>query len=162
MHSSRMRTVRCSGRRGRGGGLPRGYVCLGEGVSVQGEGCLPRGRGVCPGEGVSAQGGVMSAQGGVCPRWCVSQHALGRGRCVPQCMLGYTPPSLWTEFLTHACENITFPQLRKDVKMHSVYVVPNRQLHIYIYIYIGAPPSKLKTMGEIGTEFFEPLSMHIV
>ena len=25
---------------------------------------------------------------------------------------GYTSPSLWTEFLTHACENITFPQLR--------------------------------------------------
>ena len=27
-------------------------------------------------------------------------------------MLGYTPhPPLWTEFLTHTCENITFPQL---------------------------------------------------
>ena len=37
--------------------------------------------------------------------------------CLPQCMLGYMPsgcwdtPRLWTEFLTHACENITFPQL---------------------------------------------------
>ena len=31
-----------------------------------------------------------------------------------QCMLGYTPPPSipWTEFLTHAWENITFPQLR--------------------------------------------------
>ena len=43
-----------------------------------------------------------------------------RGRrigCLPQCMLGYMPSAcwdtsrLWTEFLTHACENITFPQL---------------------------------------------------
>ena len=23
----------------------------------------------------------------------------------------HAPPLLWTEFLTHACENITFPQL---------------------------------------------------
>ena len=52
MHSSRMRTVDCSGRRG------------------------------------GAAAGVSAQMGGVCP-----------GR----------PP--WTEFLTHACENITFPQL---------------------------------------------------
>ena len=25
---------------------------------------------------------------------------------------GCTPPLPWTEFLTHACENFTFPQLR--------------------------------------------------
>ena len=32
----------------------------------------------------------------------------------------YTPPSLWTEFVTHACENITFPQLRpRTVKMRT-------------------------------------------
>ena len=49
MHSSRMRTVRCSGR------------LIGGGMSV---------------------GGV------------------------------YTSPSPWTEFLTHTCENITFPELR--------------------------------------------------
>ena len=54
MHSSRMRTVRSSGRRG---------------------------------VGVSA-----------------------RGECLPQCMLGYTPP--WTEWLTDRCKNITFAQLR--------------------------------------------------
>ena len=39
-----MRTVRCSGRRvggGEAGGcLPAGGVCLGEGVSAQGRGCL--------------------------------------------------------------------------------------------------------------------------
>ena len=58
MHSSRMRTVRCSGR-------------------LIKEGCLP-------------------AQGG--------------GGCLPRVV--YTSPSQWTEFLTHICENITFPQLR--------------------------------------------------
>ena len=28
-----------------------------------------------------------------------------------------TPPPLWTAFLTHACENITFPQLRSRMVM---------------------------------------------
>ena len=65
MHSSRMRTVRFSGRRG---GLASGQ-----------EGCLP---------------------GGVCPGGC-----LPGGR-------GFTPPLLWTEWLTDRCKNITFPQLR--------------------------------------------------
>ena len=41
------------------------------------------------GQGVSAQGGAV-----------VCQHALRQ-----------TPTPLWTEFLTHACENITLPQL---------------------------------------------------
>ena len=78
MHSSRMRTVRCSSHLG---GLG---VCACPGV------CLPG--------GVSGQsGGVwlggMSAQEGV------SQHAIGQT----------TPRG--QNFLTHACENITFPQL---------------------------------------------------
>ena len=75
MHSSRMRTVRCSG-------------CLIWGGEVSAR-------------GASAQGGVCL--GGVC---------LG-GRCLPGGVYlgGHTPPPLWTEFLTHACENITFPQL---------------------------------------------------
>ena len=38
---------------------------------------------------------------------------------LPSCILGYTTPTqlnagihaLWTEWMTHACENITFPQL---------------------------------------------------
>ena len=30
------------------------------------------------------------------------------GGCLPHCMLGYTP--MWTEFLTHTCENINFPR----------------------------------------------------
>ena len=41
MHSSRMRTVRCSGRLGGGGCLPGG--CLPRGLSAQLGGCLPGG-----------------------------------------------------------------------------------------------------------------------
>ena len=52
----------------------------------------------------SGGGGEVSAQEGVSARGC-----LMAGGCLP---LGlYTSP-LWTEFLTSACENITFPQLR--------------------------------------------------
>ena len=66
MHSSSMRTVRCSGR----------LVGM-----VSAWGCLPRDslpRGVC--------------SGCVC-RWGGGDY-----------------PPLWTEFLTHPCENITLPQ----------------------------------------------------
>ena len=80
MHSSRMRTVRCSGHRG-WGGLPMGGVCLGGSAwgCLPGAGCLPRG----------------SCLGGVYPSMQWGRH-----------------PPLWIEFLTHACENITFPQLQ--------------------------------------------------
>ena len=70
MHSSSMRTVRCSSGPGRGGG-------------------------VCP-------------EGGVCP----GGSALG----------GVHPPP-WTEFVTHACENITFLQLR--LQMVIILSVPS-------------------------------------
>ena len=67
-------------------------------------GCLPRG---C----VSAQGvcvcpGGVSAGGGVCPGGVFLVGCLPGG-CLPQCMLGYTPP---VNRMTDACENITFPQ----------------------------------------------------
>ena len=83
MHSSRMRTVRCSGRRGKGGMcLPRG-VCLGRGgcvyPGVSARGCLP---------GSVRPGGCLPG-GGVCPSACWDTYR----------------HSVWTEFLTHACEN---------------------------------------------------------
>ena len=37
-------------------------------------------------------------------------HAGGVGVCLRGPCVACSPP-LWTEFLTHACENITFPQL---------------------------------------------------
>ena len=89
--------ARCSGSRG-------GAVCL-WGCFYLGCVCLPR-------RGCLSRGWCVC----VCPRGGLphTSHA--------QCMLGYLPPGPvhaginpsppWTEFLTHACENITFPQLR--------------------------------------------------
>ena len=45
--------------------------------------------------------GGVSAQEGCLPR----------GVCIIACTEADTPPPLWTEFLTHACENVTLPQL---------------------------------------------------
>ena len=83
MHSSRMTTVRCSGRLGRGGVWPEGRG------GGRGGWCLPRG--YLP-RGVSARGclpGVVSAGGGggylhVCPggvslEWCLPGVVAGRG-----------------------------------------------------------------------------------
>ena len=83
MHSSSMCTVHCSGRLG--GCLP-GEVSAQRGLSVH---CVStHGGGVC-----LVGGGVACLPGG---------GGLSRGV--------YTSP-LWTEFLTRACENITFRQL---------------------------------------------------
>ena len=66
------------------------------GVSARGD--------VCPG-GVYLPGGVCPA-GGVCPGWCLPARE------------GGLADTLQTELLTHAYENITFPQLRfRTVKM---------------------------------------------
>ena len=84
------------------------------------------------GEGVSTWG--VSAQWVCLPRW-VSAQGVGARGCLPMgclpwvvvCLVDWVCPGgayLWsvcqrgvylspfTEFLTHTCENITFPQLR--------------------------------------------------
>ena len=64
--------------------------------------CLPGGvnlGGVCPGGGQFCPGGCL-------PRWDCLRMA--GGGCLPE----HVYISLWTEFLTHVCEIITFPQLR--------------------------------------------------
>ena len=101
----------------------RGSVCSGcvcpDGVSSQGVSA----QGVCP--GVSARGrGCMTT--GCLPReGCLPRGSAG-GVCPGECLPGgsvcpgegylhrgvWQTPLLWTEFLTHACVNITFPQLR--------------------------------------------------
>ena len=63
--------------------------------------------GVCPGGVCRGRGGGV-CPGGVCLGG-VSQHALRQ-----------TPHPLWTEFLTHACENITLTQLRCGRKNYFV------------------------------------------
>ena len=64
--------------------LSTGYTTAPKQESIP-VGCVP--------SAAVAVGGVSACPGGVCP-----VHA------------GIHPPK-WTEFLTHACENITFPQL---------------------------------------------------
>ena len=59
---------------------------------------------------------------------CVFQHALGKGGCLPQCMLGYNPPSPWTEFLTHTCLNIT--TVRTVIMHRNVYNAFNVKLNV--------------------------------
>ena len=63
----------------------------------------------CWGEGCLHMGGVCP--GGVCPGGCLPRRLSARGLCLPRGGGVCTPPP-WTEFLAHACENITFPQLR--------------------------------------------------
>ena len=77
--------------------MPGGYAwgVPYQGVSAQGE-CVCSG-GVFPG-GLSAKT-AMSVQGG-----CVS----AQGRCLPR---GIYISRMWTEVMTHACQNITCPQM---------------------------------------------------
>ena len=91
MHSSRMRTVRCSNHLVGGGGVVcPGGVCLPGGCLLRGDvcpgWCLPGGmclpggvssQGVCLPRGVSAQG--VSAHGGCLPGGCLPRGCLPRG-----------------------------------------------------------------------------------
>ena len=134
MHSSRMRTVRSSGRLSGGMSALRGVGGLVVGVSAPGGCLLPGGYllrggclllgGVCF-RGVSALGGV-SAPGGVCswgegcllpgglsaPTGCLlpqkaSQHAVRQ-----------TPPPPCGQ--THACKNITFATSLRTVNISCI------------------------------------------
>ena len=89
MHSSRMRTVCCSGRLGGGG--------------VQ--------------EGVCVSGGV----------------------CIPACNGADTP--LWTELLTHACENSTFPQLLLQIVKMAVSASVLLLFLGYYFLFLPKPIS---------------------
>ena len=102
-----MRTACFSGHLG---GVPGG-VC-------PEEGCLPGG--ICPG-GMSC--GCLTKA--CLPRGCLPKEDICPGGCLPGGVYTDTPqtkkqtpldpkadnPSPWTNFLTHACENTTFPQL---------------------------------------------------
>ena len=99
---------------GNGGGMYPSMHWVGECVYPSmhwARGCLPGG--VCP-EGVSVQGGVCTGgvctggvwPGGVCPRGCLPGGVSVWGVSVPV-HAGIHTPSLWTEFLTRACEKLT-------------------------------------------------------
>ena len=79
----------------------RDYIACWGGVSARG--CLPAG-------GLSARG-VSACWGGVSACW----GGVSAGEYLPARVVsgkGVSGSPLWTELLTHACENITFPQLR--------------------------------------------------
>ena len=95
------------------------------------EGCVPSaGVAVCQREGVSACQGSVSARGCLPARGvCLPE---GGGVCLvfPRGVSGRHPP--WTEFLTHACENITFLQLRLQTVTRSLladmYGLPSEEV----------------------------------
>ena len=62
----------------------------------------------------------MYVQGDVCPGGCMPRGfvCVSRGGVCPG---GSTPP--WTEFLTHGCENITFPPLLLRTVMKYILAV---------------------------------------
>ena len=118
LHSSRMHTARlltvspsmhCAGGSPCQGGLLGVEGGVGGGPPCQG-GLLARG--VCLARGMSPCQGVCLARVGLLARGiCLARGCLlagGRGVVVSQHVLRQT--ALWTEFLTHATENITFPQ----------------------------------------------------
>ena len=138
MPTGRSLTVCCSLLPGGGGAFFGGEGIVSAPGGVPRPGSVPGPGGVCsqgvcawsgwvylvwgcvlPG-GVSGLGGVwsggMSGLGGVCSGGCLLRGASGpggvwSGGVVSQHALRQTP-ALWTEFLTHACENITLAQLR--------------------------------------------------
>ena len=68
--------------------------------------CIPVG--CVPSAAVAISGGGGVCLGGVCPA-CVKKSVHGGGGDVCPIVCWDTLSS-WTEFLTHACEHITFPQ----------------------------------------------------
>ena len=91
MYNNRMDTIRSSSRLLGGVCLP-GAVCP--------RGCLPA-------------RGMSACQGDVC---LPGMDLPAREVCLANT---HPPPNLLTEFLTHACENITFPLLRlRTLKLH--------------------------------------------
>ena len=111
MHSSRMHNVHCISHLGGGG------VCTG---------CL--------------SGGMSACQGGVCPVGCLSAYrgCLPAGGVCPVTCLPISPCVhlllLCMELLTHACENITFPQLCLRTVNITFPLLPLREVIIYIII----------------------------
>ena len=77
------------------------------------------------------RGGGVCAQGCL-PRGCLPRGCLPGGVYIPACNGADEPP--WTEFLTHACENITFPQLLlRTVNIQSLVVsVSATDCHVQI------------------------------
>ena len=103
MHSISIHTIRCSGRLGERGSAWED-ICP--------WGCLPRGclpKGSAWGEGVCS-GGCLPRRSGCLPRVVSAWGYLPRRVCPRGCLPWGCPPC--DQNSSHACENITFPQLR--------------------------------------------------
>ena len=110
----------CSGEvSGLGGVYSRG--CLVRGVSAPGGSCLGGG---CLLQGVCSQG--VSA-----PEGCLLPGGLLRGGCIPACTEADTLPTLWTEFLTHACEILPWPNFVAAGKKGAALL--SRQIKVDLY-----------------------------
>ena len=105
MHSSRMRTVRSSGRFSGEGGVcsggasapGEGGVCSHKGVSARGVGCVGCLLLGVSAPGVSAPEGGLSAPRGVsAPGGCLLWGVCSRGGGIPPCTEADTTP-LWTD-----------------------------------------------------------------
>ena len=79
------------------------------------------------------------------------------GGGLPQCMLGYTH-SPWAELLTHACENITFPQLRLRtvVKRRFFFILSGERFYLDLdgYSNTNQLETDLYEMGALVERFF--------
>ena len=125
LHSNRMHTTRALT-------VSPSMLCWGRGCLLLGGVCSRGGvcsGGVCTSEVCLLLGGLLP--GGVCSRGCLLQgvstpggSALGvcllwgmsaPGGCIPACTEADIPR--WTEFLTHASENITLSKLRLQAVM---------------------------------------------
>ena len=76
---------------------------------------------------------------------CRGRLILGGGGVCPGsvCQGGVHLPPLWTEFLTHTCENITFPQLRLRTVKNHVLVLVKVCLHLtFAFAFASTSPSK--------------------
>ena len=104
MHFNRTRTVRFSSCRGGGGGLSRRGCVLDNPAADTPLGRHPQAD--TPWTDTPRQTFPVPLHSGIhipSPIACWDTHPLSH------CILGYIPP--WTEVMTHACKNITFPQL---------------------------------------------------
>ena len=70
--------------------------------------------------------------------WGVCVQTVSTCRCPGGLPRGCTPPpsTLWTEFLTHAYENITFPQLLLTTVINFTYVIPKVTRIYSTFVYL--------------------------
>ena len=120
MHSSRMRTVRCSSRLwGGGGGVCFVHTGIPPGQTTPlGRMCLPKEECVCPGGGVSAEGGLPGG-GGSAQEGCL----LGG---IPVCTEADTPPP---------CGQNSSHMFVKILHCHN-FVADGNNEKIYQYLFI--------------------------